>query len=62
MGVSTSTDRNLAPLPPGADQDEILRQVTGELQDKGFVIANVDKLGAHRLVMADDLRSGLLCH
>lgn len=44
MGVSTSTDRNLAPLPPGADQDEILRQVTGELQDKGFVIANVDKL------------------
>ncbi|MEX0693302.1 MAG: NADH-quinone oxidoreductase subunit B family protein [Rhodospirillales bacterium] len=44
MGVSTSTDRTLAPLPPGADQDEILRQVTGELQDKGFVIANVDKL------------------
>ncbi|MBC8339456.1 MAG: NADH-quinone oxidoreductase subunit B [Rhodospirillales bacterium] len=33
-----------APLPPGAAQDALLQQVTGELQDKGFVVANVDKL------------------
>jgi NADH-quinone oxidoreductase subunit B len=32
------------PLPPGLDQDALLRQVTGELKDKGFVIANLDKL------------------
>ena len=53
------------PLPPGAEQDEILRQVTGELQDKGFVIANVDKLGQlgpHRVAVADDVWSGLLRH
>ena len=44
MGVSNNTDSNLAPLPQGADQDAILRQVAGEFQDKGFVIASVDKL------------------
>ena len=33
-----------APVPPGADQDAILKTVNDELQDKGFVIANVDKL------------------
>jgi NADH-quinone oxidoreductase subunit B len=31
-------------IPPGEDQDFLLKQVTGELQDKGFVVANVDKL------------------
>ena len=31
-------------LPLGSDQDNLLKQVTGELQDKGFVVANVDKL------------------
>ncbi len=44
MGVSNSTDSNVASLPQGEDQDAILRQVTGEFQDKGFVIASVDKL------------------
>lgn len=48
MGVSDTPQaqaQSLAqPLGPGAEQDEILRQVTGELQDKGFVVANVDKL------------------
>lgn len=48
MGVSDKTEvqaQTLAqPLAPGIEQDEILRQVTGELQDKGFVVANVDKL------------------
>jgi len=32
------------PIPPGPQQDAILRRVTGELQDKGFVIAQMDKL------------------
>jgi len=34
----------LAPLPPGPAQDAILKAATDELQDKGFVIAQVDKL------------------
>lgn len=44
MGVNNPSDGSLAPLPPGPEQDEILRQVTGELQDKGFVLASVDNL------------------
>lgn len=44
MGVSENNQLIGQPLAPGAEQDEILRQVTGELQDKGFVVANVDKL------------------
>jgi len=45
MGVETSMQANQGmPIPPGADQDLILQQVTGELQDKGFVLANVDKV------------------
>ena len=45
MGVRP--DQDLAqerPLPLGPDQGALLRQVAGELQDKGFVLANVDKL------------------
>ena len=41
MGVS---DTPLAPLPPGLEQDALLQRVTGELTDKGFVIAQMDKL------------------
>ncbi|MEQ8503701.1 MAG: NADH-quinone oxidoreductase subunit B family protein [Rhodospirillales bacterium] len=47
MSVVTQpgTDSALGgPLGPGAEQDEILARVTQELQDKGFVLANVDKL------------------
>ena len=44
MGVTFPQSDNDAPLPPGADQDMILRQVTGELHEKGFLISNVDKL------------------
>ncbi len=33
-----------AALPPGAQQDAVLGQVMGELTDKGFVLANVDRL------------------
>ena len=33
-----------SPLLPGKVQDDVLRGVTGELQDQGFVVANLDKL------------------
>jgi len=35
-----------APLARGAEQDRMLRTVTDELQDKGFVVAQLDKLVA----------------
>src|ERR1700709_1597272 len=31
-------------LPPGADQDALIKGITGEIAGKGFVVANVDKL------------------
>ena len=37
MGVEPN-----APLPPGADQDALMSQVTDELNERGFVVANVD--------------------
>ncbi|MCG8593329.1 MAG: NADH-quinone oxidoreductase subunit B [Kiloniellales bacterium] len=43
MGVEVDP-RSVTPLPPGAAQDRVLRQVTDELGDKGFVIAQLDKL------------------
>ena len=39
----TATPDGVA-LPPGQDQDTLLRKVTEELQDKGFVLAQLDKL------------------
>ena len=42
MGVTLS--RPEAPLPPGTAQDLALRAVTDDLADKGFVVANLDKL------------------
>lgn len=45
MGVTTNPlAGDAASLPPGAEQEALLKQVTDELQDKGFVLANVDKL------------------
>ena len=32
------------PLPPGADQDQVLKAVADELSDRGFVVAQLDKL------------------
>lgn len=42
MGV-ISTDVS-KPLAPGASQDALLAQVMDEFNDKGFVVANLDKL------------------
>jgi NADH-quinone oxidoreductase subunit B len=45
MGVTKNiSDRLDTPLSPGAQQDQVLKNVTDSLVDKGFVIANVDKL------------------
>lgn len=43
MTVITTHDHS-APLPPGGDQDALLGRVMEEFNDKGFVVANVDKL------------------
>ena len=42
MGINSSTDNKSPNLP--SNHDLILQQVTGELDDKGFVVANLDKL------------------
>lgn len=39
MGVEPNT-----PLAPGAEQDELLSRVNDELNERGFVVANVDKV------------------
>src|SRR5258707_4931632 len=44
MGVSTTPDRLGAPLPPGASQDALLRRASDEFQEKGFIVARLDKL------------------
>ena len=45
MGVTTNAlVGDAASLTPGAKQEALLNQVADELQDKGFVLANVDKL------------------
>ena len=31
-------------LKPGAEQDALIKGITGEIDDKGFVVANLDKL------------------
>ena len=45
---SRITDSPVAPrvgiVPPGPDQEAILRGVTGEIQDKGFITANLQNL------------------
>ncbi|HIB20120.1 MAG TPA: NADH-quinone oxidoreductase subunit B [Rhodospirillales bacterium] len=45
MGVTENiSDGSDIPLSPGVQQDQVLKNVTDSLVDKGFVIANVDKL------------------
>ena len=47
MGVTTLAPNhgpNHAPLPPGPEQDALLRQATSEIAEKGFLIAQFDKL------------------
>ncbi|MBI5164576.1 MAG: NADH-quinone oxidoreductase subunit B [Magnetospirillum sp.] len=44
MGVTSSGLVTATALPQGPDQDQVLRLVGDELQEKGFVLASVDKL------------------
>ncbi|MEM7123358.1 MAG: NADH-quinone oxidoreductase subunit B family protein [Pseudomonadota bacterium] len=41
MGVEPT---GIANIPPGPDQDALLRKVAEEVQDKGYVLSHVDKL------------------
>jgi NADH-quinone oxidoreductase subunit B len=41
MGMS---DASLQPVPHGAEQDLLLRAATAEVQDKGFLVAQLDNL------------------
>jgi NADH-quinone oxidoreductase subunit B len=43
MGVIAPLDPR-TPLPPGPTQDALLRRAADELQDKGFIVAQLDKL------------------
>ena len=45
MGVSHLKSDG-APLAPGEQQDAILNRVATEISDKGFVVAQMDKLAA----------------
>jgi NADH-quinone oxidoreductase subunit B len=45
MGVEAGLQGG-APLQPGAEQDRVLRQVTDEISEKGFLVAQIDKLAA----------------
>jgi len=45
MGVSSGSIHNPAqPLPPGPEQDALLKGVGQELQEKGFILSTVDGL------------------
>jgi len=45
MGVDSKPgSQALAPVPNGQDQDELLKAVTDEIQDRGFVVAQLDKV------------------
>lgn len=44
MGVVSPVSSPSGLVGPGIQQDQILRGVTDELQDKGFVVAQMDKL------------------
>ena len=46
MSVTTSEQIawNRDALAPGAEQDAVIRGITGEITDRGFVVANIDKL------------------
>ena len=45
MGVDSKPgSQALASVPAGAEQDQLLKAVTNEIQDRGYVIAQLDKV------------------
>ena len=41
---STAIAWNRDHLPPGPEQDAVIKGITGEIADKGFLVANLDKV------------------
>lgn len=44
MDFDQSSQSSRVPIPPGAEQDALLKNVTDTLVDKGFVVAQLDNL------------------
>jgi NADH-quinone oxidoreductase subunit B len=44
MGVISPAGMSGAPVPPGQEQDALLRAATEELHDRGFITASLDSL------------------
>ena len=42
--MSTTLAWNGQALPPGPQQDAVLKGITGEIENKGFIVANLDKV------------------
>jgi NADH-quinone oxidoreductase subunit B len=44
MGVMSPSGMSGMPVPPGREQDVLLRAATEELQDRGFIVSTLDSL------------------
>jgi NADH-quinone oxidoreductase subunit B len=44
MGVMSPSGVSGMPVPPGQEQDALLRAATEELQDRGFIVSTLDSL------------------
>ncbi|MBV9252377.1 MAG: NADH-quinone oxidoreductase subunit B, partial [Acetobacteraceae bacterium] len=44
MSQSTAIAWNREALGPGPEQDAVIKGITGEVENKGFVVANLDKV------------------
>ncbi|HXC27951.1 MAG TPA: NADH-quinone oxidoreductase subunit B family protein [Stellaceae bacterium] len=44
MGVMSPSGAAGMPIPPGQEQDALLRAATEELQDRGFIVSSLDAL------------------
>jgi NADH-quinone oxidoreductase subunit B len=44
MGVMSRNGMSGMPVPPGQEQDALLRAATEELQDRGFIVSTLDAL------------------
>ena len=44
MSDATMLAWNRDHLPPGPEQDAVIKGITGEMADKGFLVANLDKV------------------
>src|SRR6201995_5873373 len=44
MSDTTAIAWNRNALPPGPEQDAVVKGITGEIADKGFIVANIDKV------------------